>query len=68
MFLTKRLALVAVLSAGVLAGCGSSKKAADTTIAAAPETSAAAAGAETTVAGGTDTTVAGGTETTVAAH
>ena len=53
MFLPKRLALVALLSAGVLAGCGSSKKAADTTIAAAPETTTAAA-PETTAAAGAD--------------
>ena len=77
---TSGLALVAALS--LVAGACGKKKAADTTVAAAPETTAvaapettavaapettAAAAADTTVAAAADTTVAAGAETTVAA-
>ena len=59
------LALIGALSL-VASACGSKKKAADTTVAAAPDTTVAAA-TDTTVPAATDTTVVAAADTTVAA-
>jgi multiple sugar transport system substrate-binding protein len=79
-FLTRRTVLggsAALMAAGVLAACGSDKKAADTTAAAAaaettaagaaPETTAAAAAPETTAAAAPETTAAAAAPETTAA-